>query len=134
MLNKALMIAAAVAARAAAAATAVVALAFALYAVLRAPFGPAWASAGVAGAAALIMGLGVLSLAIQNQVKARAKAREAEASAARLRELLKDKPFAAAGAALATALTALRDPKVSGFVLRTALEIFGGGRGKRRRG
>ena len=62
MLNKILVVVAAAAAMAAAAASAVVALAFALYAVLRVPFGPAWAAAGVAAAVALIMALGVFAV------------------------------------------------------------------------
>ena len=135
MMNRALMVVAAVAAMAAAAATAVVALAFALYALLRDPFGPAWAAAGVAGAAAILMGLIVLAVVLQAQARARARAREAQTLAAQVKAMMKDTPVSGAAGLVAAGLMAVRSPLMIGLIVRGLAQAWprGGGKGRKKK-
>ncbi len=124
MLHKAMMAAAALAAMAVAAATGVISLAFALYALLRGPIGPAGASASVAGVC-------TLAIAIAGLIAARGGEERAEDAeqlglVERLLDLVRDKPMASAGVALAAGLLAIRNPAVIGVVLRTLLESWQG--------
>lgn len=110
ILKKAISIATAVSALAAAAAVCVVALAFALYAGLKPAIGPAWASASVAAAAALLMALGGLLLTR----KAHAPRKEDDRDvAARALDLARDKPIVAVAAVAAAGLVALKNPKIT---------------------
>ena len=134
MLHKAMMAAAALAAMAVAAATGVISLAFALYALLRGPIGPAGASACVAGVC-------TLAIAIAGLIAARGSEERAEEAeqlglVERLLELVRDKPMASVGVALAAGLLVIRNPAVIGVILRTLLESWQGPepRRKSRRG
>lgn len=111
ILKKAISIATAVAALAAAAAVCVVALAFALYAGLKPAIGPAWASACVAGAAALLMLVGGLLLTPRS--KGPRHEPEQRDVAARAFDLARDKPIVAVAAVVAAGLVALKNPKIT---------------------
>jgi len=101
-----------VAALAAAAFTCVVALAFALYAALKENVGPAWASAGVAGACLVL----ILALAIGLMIAARPpkkKPGEDKDLLGRLVDLAREKPIVAASGILAAAMVAWKNPRIT---------------------
>jgi hypothetical protein len=112
--RKAASMAAAVAALAAAAAVCVVALAYALFAALAPQIGAAWASAGVAGAAALLLAFGGLLLARRAHPRKREEDRDV---ASRVLDLARDKPIVAVAAVAAAGLVALKNPKITAAVL-----------------
>ena len=141
MLQKAMMVAAALAAMAVAAAIAVIALAFALYALLQPQIGSAAAAACVAAVSAIAIGLAGFLAARGADTGARSQADSPESFSLveKLMELVRDKPMASAGVALAAGLMVMRNPAVIGVILRTLLEAWpgldgGGGRPKGRRG
>ena len=112
ILKRIVIFACGVAALAAAAFTCVVALAFALYAALKAMVGPAWASAGVAGACLLL----ILALALGLMLAARPprkKPGEDKDMLGRLVDLAREKPIVAASAILSAALVAWKNPKIT---------------------
>ncbi len=117
ILKKAFLFIVAAAAIAAAAMTLVVALAFALYALARDWVGPAGASAIVAAAAALVL------LAIGLSCMVRLKPRKPEATLTeRLTSFAKDKPLAAAAAAVVASVVAVRNPLVLAAIMKMVLE------------
>ena len=112
ILKRIVIFACGVAALAAAAFTCVVALAFALYAALKAMVGPAWASAGVAGACLLL--ILVLALGLMFAARpAKKKPGEDKDMLGRLVDLAREKPIVAASAILSAALVAWKNPKIT---------------------
>lgn len=138
MLQKAMLAAAALAAMAVAAAVGVIALAFALYALLLPLTGPAGAAACVAALSATTVGLAGALAARGADRTSQAIEPESFNLAERLMDLVRDKPLASAGVALAAGLMVMRNPQVIGVVLRTLLEAWPnldfGARPKGRRG
>ncbi|HEY2660175.1 MAG TPA: hypothetical protein VGI79_10660 [Caulobacteraceae bacterium] len=126
MLQKAMMVAAALAAMAVAAATGVIALAFALYELLRTPLGPAGAAASVAALCAVAITVAGLVAVRGAGPKERhsAEDRESFGLMERLMELVRDKPMASMGVALAAGVMVMRNPAVIGVVLRTLMEAW----------
>ena len=119
--KKALLYVSAVSALAAAAVVVVVALAFALYAAVLPPVGPAWAAASVAGAAAGLMVLCALVLLIKVNPPKFGKQPQERDVLTRLIDLAKDKPIVAASAIIAGAAVALKNPKIVATLLATAM-------------
>lgn len=124
---------AAAACLATAASIVVVALAFALYAVLREPFGPAAAAGGVALAAALFMLIFGVVLAQAARVGAGRRSRgRGGLDSARLvdavEDLVRDRPIAAAALAAAAGWLFTRAP---GLASALGEIISGRGRGRR---
>ena len=116
ILKRIVIFACGVAALAAAAFTCVVALAFALYAALKAMVGPAWASAGVAGACLLL----ILALALGLMIAARPPRKrpgEDKDMLGRLLDLAREKPIVAASGILAAALVAWKNPKITAAIV-----------------
>jgi hypothetical protein len=95
----------------------VVALAFALYALVQPYIGNAGASAVVAGVFALIVGIGGLAAAPRGRRRTAGPA-SPEGVAGDLMELVRDKPIASAGIALAAGIMAMRNPRVIGEIAR----------------
>lgn len=109
--------------------SAVVALSFALYAVLKPYVTPAGASAGVALACVIVAGVGFVVLTRRTKASARPEARKVRHQAAgsgfgvdRLMELARERPIAAAAAAVAAGLVALRNPALVGVATRLFLD------------
>lgn len=121
ILKKAILYGTGVAAISAAASVAVVALAFALHAALEPSIGPAWASASVAGAAALLIAVlaGIL-LAVAKGPKIIKKVEDRDMTS-RLFELARDKPWVAAGVVAAGAAVVLKNPKITAAVLSAVM-------------
>jgi hypothetical protein len=117
--RKILLLSAAAGAALAAAGVVVVSLAFALYALMRDAVGlsAAAASAVVAGAVALILVIVFLVLAI----KAASRPKE-PAVVERLKTFVRERPIAAAAAALAAGVFAVRNPKAILPLVLTLLE------------
>ena len=138
MMQRLLAGAAALGAMLAASGAIVVALSFALYAVLKDRITPAGASACVALALAVLAGIGVLL----TQAKARGpkpKHRDDHAGGGsaldRFVDFARERPIAAAAAAIGAGLVALRSPGLAGTLATLALGGGGGGGGgKNRRG
>ena len=120
------------------AAPGVIALAFAIYALLRAPLGPAGAAAGVAALCALAIGLAGYFAARGAKAEPEPPETESFGLMERLLELVRDKPLASAGVALAAGLMVMRNPAVIGVIVRTLLEswpgLMGAAPAKSRRG
>lgn len=130
ILKRVVLFACGVAALAAAAFTCVVALAFALYAGLKGVVGPAWASAGVAGACLLL----ILSLALGLLIASRPpkkKPGEDKDLLGRLVDLAREKPIVAASAILAAGLVAWKNPKVTAAVVAAMTATQGGAKPKK---
>jgi hypothetical protein len=108
----------AIAAIATSASVVVVALAFALYALVRPMLGDAGASAVVAGAFALIVGIGGLAAMPRGRRRRKADPSSPAGVAEDLMELVRDKPIASAGVALAAGIMAMRNPRVIGEIAR----------------
>ena len=106
----------AIAAIAMSAAVAVAAAAFALFALVQPSLGDAGAAAVVMGVFALIVVIGGL-LAIPRR-RRRSKTAGPTGVAEDLMELVRDKPIASAGVALAAGIMAMRNPRVIGEVAR----------------
>jgi hypothetical protein len=139
MLQKALMIAAALSAMVAAAAIGVIAAALAIFEALKGPIGPAGAAGCVAAIAALIIAVaGFVTLRKVEPKGARSESREPVSLVAQLMDLVRDKPVSSMGVAAAAGLMLIRNPTIIGVILRTVLEtyaageILGKGRGGKR--
>jgi hypothetical protein len=138
ILQRALWLIAAAAALAAAAAIFVIALAFGFYALLE----PYLGRAGAAGALALLCAAAIGVAGLIAAAKARGpriarSEREADREAfnltERLFDLIRAKPFAAAGVAAAVGLIAIRNPRMIGAILAAFLQGWqGAGDGKKR--
>jgi hypothetical protein len=127
MLQRALMAVVAAAALATAAAVMVVALAFAAYALMVTPLGAAGAAGGVAAICAVvfaIVGLIAVSRVGGKSAGRRSPEGDAVGLADRLMDLVRDKPMASAGIAVAAGLMALRNPAVIAVIVRTILEAL----------
>ncbi len=123
IVRRILLILAAAAAFAAAAAIFVAALAIALYAWLKGFVGPVGAAGGVALAAALLVGL--IGLVVVLQVKGPAKRKgppPKQGFAERIGEMVRERPIVAAGAAIAAAMVAIRNPALTAIVVKTFLD------------
>jgi hypothetical protein len=107
----------AIAAIATSAAVVVVALAFALFALVQPALGDAGASAVVAAAFALIVAIGGFAAAPRGR-RRKAGPTSPEGLAGDLMELVRDKPVASAGIALAAGIMAMRNPRVIGEIAR----------------
>jgi hypothetical protein len=132
ILRKLVALAAAMGAVLAGAGALVVALCFALYALLKDAITPAGASACVALAAAALAGVAAL-LAVRALKGPKPDKRRPEGSGSgldRFIDLARDRPIAAAAAAVAAGLLALRSPALAGSLAAMAL---GGGKDKRDR-
>lgn len=117
MLRRAILLACGVSALASAAFVCVVALSFSLYAALKQALGPAWASAGVAGACLLLILFGAVLLLAMTRGPVR-KIPVAETSwTARALELAKDRPIVAAGAILAFGVAIWSNPKIATAII-----------------
>jgi uncharacterized membrane protein len=135
ILRRVLLLIAAAAALMAATSVITIAIAFAVYAAFEPMMGRAFAAASTAGVFAVAIGLTALVLALMAQAGQRARAsRRADASLTdRIMDLVKDKPFAAAGIAAAVGMVAIRNPRMIGAVLGAFLEGWrGGGSAKKR--
>jgi hypothetical protein len=99
----------------------VVALAFALYALVKPFWGPAGASAVVAGAAALLIGILGLVLAGASAPPKR-KPKEPQTLAERITDFIREKPVVAIVGAMAAGLMAVRNPRYLGEILRAFTE------------
>jgi hypothetical protein len=117
--SRLLMAAVAIVALATAAGVAVVAAAFALFALVQPLVGSAGAGAIVAGSAAILVALGGL-LSIPRR-RRRVRSEGPTGVAEDLMELVRDKPFATAGVALAAGIMAMRNPRVIAEVARAFL-------------
>jgi hypothetical protein len=127
--ERALMSIAAIAAIAAAAATSVVAAAFAIFALLRPEVGSAGAAAIVAAIFALIVGLaGAVAAARGRRNVVKAADRDPMRLAERVMDLVRDKPLAAAGVALAAGLMAIRSPQAIGAIARAFFDSWTAGK------
>jgi hypothetical protein len=107
----------AIAALSTAASVVVVALAFALFALVQPMLGDAGASAVVAGAFALIAAIGGFA-AVPRGRRRRPGTGSPSGVAEDLMDLVRDKPVASAGVALAAAIMAMRNPRVIGEIAR----------------
>ena len=115
MLARILAFAAALGAMVAAGGALVVALAFALYALLKDQITPAGASACVALALAVIAGIGVLLMSGKAKgPKAHPRAGPADTTLDRFMDFARERPVAAAAAAIGAGLVALRSPGLAG--------------------
>ena len=129
ILRRVLLLIAAAAALMAATTVIIMAIAFAIYAAFEPMIGRAYAAAATAGIFALAIGLAALVLGLMAQAGQRARAASrADASLTdRIMDLIREKPFAAAGIAAAAGLVAIRNPRVIGAVLGAFLEGWRGG-------
>jgi hypothetical protein len=106
----------------ASAAIVMVALAYALYALVKPALGPAGASAVVALAAAVMIGLIGLVLAGLARPPKRPARREPESLGDRMTDFIRSKPVVAVGAAIAAGLLAVRNPSYLGAAFRSFME------------
>ena len=125
MLDRFLMAVAAAAAIATAAAVSVIALAFAIYALLA----PLLGAAGAAGAECAIFAIlvalgGLMAMGAAKKKSKQGPAGDAISLADRLMDLVRDKPMASAGSAVAAGLMALRNPAVIAVIVRTVLDTL----------
>lgn len=122
MLARLLAGAAAVGAMIAAGGAIVVALSFALYALLKDQITPAGASACVALALAVLAGVGVLAMSGKAKgPKPHKRGDPADSTLDRFIEFARERPVAAAAAAIGAGLVALRSPGVAGALAAMAL-------------
>lgn len=132
ILRRLLYFLAGAAALSASAGVVMVALAYALYALVKPALGPAGASAVVAMAAALM--IGVIGLVLTNLAKPPRRRRgEPEGLADRVTEFIRSKPITAIGAAIAAGLLAVRHPGYLGAAVRSFMEGEASPMGRRRR-
>jgi hypothetical protein len=99
----------------------VIALAYALFALVRPYWGPAGASAAVAGAAALLIGLIGLTFALMGR-RPKKKASEPESVTERVVEFVKSKPITSVVGAVAAGILAIRNPGYLGSAIRSFVE------------
>ena len=95
-----------------------VAVSFALYALVLPYVGAAGASAVVAGVYALILAVAGVAVMPRGRNRRRAGTGTPAGVAEDLMELVRDKPIASAGVALAAAIMAMRNPRVIGEIAR----------------
>ena len=137
ILRRALLLAAAVAALMTATSVITIAIAFAVYAAFEPMIGRAYAAAATAGVFAAAIGLAALVLVLMAEGRRKARARTASRPDAgltdRIMELIREKPFAAAGIAAAAGLMAMRNPRMIGSVLAAFLEGWRGGAAMRKK-
>ncbi len=127
MIRKLLFYVAAAAALATAAGALVVSLAYALFAYARDYVGPAGAAAVVAGAVVLVFL--ILGLILLAKAGMRRKPPEPVSLTEKLTEFVKDKPLAAAAAAVVGGFLAFRNP----LALAAILKMFAEPKSPRRR-
>ena len=129
ILRRVLLLIAAAAALMAATGVITIAIAFAVYAAFEPMIGRAFAAAATAGVFAAAIGLTALVLGLMAQAGQRTRAASrADASLTdRIMDLIREKPFAAAGIAAAAGLVAIRNPRIIGAVLGAFLEGWRGG-------
>ena len=137
ILRRVLLLVAAVAALMTATGIITIAIAFAVYAAFEPLIGRAYAAAATAGIFAALIGLAALILVMMAEGRRRARARTASRPDAsltdRIMELIREKPFAAAGIAAAAGLMAMRNPRMIGAVLGAFLEGWRGGAAMRKK-
>ena len=125
MLERFLMAVAAAAAIAPAAAVSVVALAFCVFALLVPLLGKAGAAGAECALFAVLVGLGgLLAMPGAKKTSKQGPAGDAITLADRLMDLVRDKPMASAGIAVAAGLMALRNPAVIAVIVRTILDAL----------
>jgi hypothetical protein len=109
----------------------IVAAAYGVFALARTEVGPAGAAGVTALVFAVILALGGFAVAPRPRKRTRADPGTPTAMAEELMELVRDKPLASAGVALAAGIMAMRNPKVIGEVLRGLLQKSGADKRKR---
>ena len=125
MLDRFLMAIAAAAAIATAAAVSVVALAFCINALLVPPLGAAGAAGAECAIFAILVAIGgLIAMAAAKKKSKQGPAGDAISLADRLMDLVRDKPMATAGVAVAAGLMALRNPAVIAVIVRTILDAL----------
>jgi hypothetical protein len=100
----------------------VIALAYALFALVKPYWGPAGASASVAGAAALLIGLIGLTFALMGRRPRKKKSAEPESVTERVVEFVKSKPITSIAGAIAAGVLANRNPSYLGSAIRSFVE------------
>jgi hypothetical protein len=100
----------------------VIALAYALFALVKPYWGPAGASASVAGAAALLIGLIGLTFALMGRRPRKKKSAEPESVTERVVEFVKSKPITSIAGAIAAGVLAIRNPSYLGSAIRSFVE------------
>ena len=135
ILRRVLLLIAAAAALMAAVCVITIAIAFAVYAAFDSMMGRAYAAAATAGVFAAAIGLTALVLGMMAQAGQRARAaRRSEANLTdRIMDLIREKPFAAAGIAAAAGLVAIRNPRIIAAVMGAFLEGWRGGSSTKKR-
>ena len=135
ILRRVMLLIAAAAALMAATGVITIAIAFAVYAAFEPMIGRAYAAAATAGVFALAIALTalILGLMAQGRRQARASRRPDASLTDRIMELVRDKPFAAAGIAAALGLVAVRNPRTIAAVLSAFLEGWRGGSAMRKK-
>jgi hypothetical protein len=109
----------------------IVAAAYAVFALAKTEFGPAGAAAVTALVFAIVLAIGGFLAAPKPRKRTNAPPGTSAALAEELMELVRDKPLASAGVALAAGIMAMRNPKVIGEVLRGLLQKSGAEKRKR---
>ena len=99
----------------------VVALAYALFALVKPAVGPAGASAVVAGAAAVLIGLIGLALSLMARPPKK-KQGEPDSIVDRVVEFVTSKPVTSLGAAIAAGILLVRNPRYLGMALSSFFE------------
>jgi hypothetical protein len=99
----------------------VVALAYALFALVKPAVGPAGASAVVAGAAAVLIGLIGLALSLMARPPKK-KQGEPDSFVDRVVEFVTSKPVTSLGAAIAAGILMVRNPRYLGMALSSFFE------------
>jgi hypothetical protein len=119
LIQRLLLCVAAVVAFAAAAAVAVFAAAFGLYALLVGRLGPAGAAGALVGAAALLMLLLALAAWIKSRPPRLARGKPQGDPMERIVEMARERPIIAAGALVAAAMVAMRNPAITAMVFKS---------------
>jgi len=112
-----------------------IAIAFAIYAAFEPMIGRAFAAEATAGVFGVAIGLAALALTLvaQGRRRARAASRPNAGLTDQIMDLIRDKPFAAAGIAAAAGLLAMRNPRTIGAVLAAFLQGWRGGSAMRKK-
>jgi hypothetical protein len=111
----------------------VIALAYALFALVKPYWGPAGASASVAGAAALLIGLIGLTFALMGRRPRKKKSAEPESVTERVVEFVKSKPITSIAGAIAAGVLAIRNPSYLGAASRSFVDGRAAPRRERRK-
>ena len=111
------------------------AVAFAIYAAFEPLIGRAFAAAATAGVFAVAIALTALVLGLMAEGRRRSRAtRKPDAGlTGMILDLVRDKPFAAAGIAAALGLVAVRNPRTIAAVLSAFIEGWRGGSAMRKK-